>query len=167
MLLYLKQRTNLISIFQRFLEHSESDGFVLSSGRMSDMMWAMRQHGQVHNQAITPAGLTWRRWRPSPSSSYRRIRLSAGLNWTREMFLDSRCSGLAVHTEARIHWAIMLTQHVFDSILHHPLFSSLLHVISCLGLYTIDKKDKNRIQIYMEGTGFSCHTLYFSDYVLC
>ncbi len=53
MLLHLKQRTNVISIFQRFLEHSESDKFILSSGRMSDMMWAMRQHGQVLNQAVS------------------------------------------------------------------------------------------------------------------
>jgi len=36
----------------------ESDGFVGSSGRMSDMMWATLQHGQVHNPAVAPAGLT-------------------------------------------------------------------------------------------------------------
>lgn len=120
---------------------------------MSDMMWAMRQHGQVHNQAVAPAGLTWRRWRPSPSSSYRRIRLSARLNWTREMFLDLRRSGLAVHTEARIHWAIMLTQatrvrlHLASSII---FFSPPCHFLST-PINTSDKKEKNWIKIYIWG----------------
>lgn len=56
MLQHLKQRTNQIGIFQRFWKHLESDGFVASSGRMSDIMWATCQHGQVHNHAV---GSSW------------------------------------------------------------------------------------------------------------
>ncbi len=134
MLLHLKQTTNLISIFQRFLEHSESDTFVLSSGRMSDMMWAMRQHGQVHNQAVSSwTHLTEMEAKPIVKLQTYQVTSQTQLN-QRDVswFMPQWLSGSHRGSDSLSNYAH--AGNTGSTVLHHLSFSSLLLVISCLGL---------------------------------